>query len=100
MLGNGWYNPLPLRLFGRFNLRDVQQTGGPCVKSQLLIRYSDGSTQTISTDDSWLTAPGPVVRNNVYLGEQYDARLEKASWFTLETAGGRKLLLPTVLQAH
>jgi alpha-L-rhamnosidase len=90
MLGNGWYNPLPLRLFGRFNLRDVQQTGRPCVKSQLLIRYSDGSTQTISTDDSWLTAPGPLVRNNVYLGEQYDARLEKASWFTLETAGWKK----------
>jgi len=27
MLGNGWYNPLPIRLFGAFNLRNVQQTG-------------------------------------------------------------------------
>ena len=78
MLGNGWYNPLPLRLFGRFNLREVQQTGRPCVKAQLLIRYTDGGTETMATNDLWQTAPGPVLRNNVYLGEHYDARLEKS----------------------
>jgi alpha-L-rhamnosidase len=93
MLGNGWYNPLPLRLFGRFNLRDAQQTGRPCVKSQLLIRYTDGSAQTIISDDSWLTTPGPVVRNNVYLGEHYDARLENDSWFTTETNGWKKAVI-------
>jgi alpha-L-rhamnosidase len=90
MLGNGWYNPLPLRLFGRFNLRDVQETGRPCVKSQLIIRYTDGSEQMIITDESWLTSPGPIVRNNVYLGEEYDARLEKSSWFTDEKNGWKK----------
>ena len=87
MLGNGWYNPLPIKLFGRFNLRDVQQTGRPCVKSQVLIRFTDGSEQTILSDESWLTAPGPVVRNNVYLGEQYDARLENKSWFSTTPQG-------------
>ena len=80
MLGNGWYNPLPLRLFSRFNLRDVQETGRPCVKAEIHIRYTDGSTEKILTDNSWLTAPGPVVRNNVYLGEKYDARLEPQDW--------------------
>ena len=88
-LGNGWYNPLPIRLFGRFNLRDVQQTGRPCVKSQLLLRYIDGTEETIVSDESWLTAPGPVIRNNVYLGELYDARLEKKDWFTDGTNGWR-----------
>ena len=78
MLGNGWYNPLPLRLFGQFNLREVQQTGRPCVKAQVLIKYTDGSTETIITDERWQTAPGPVLHNNVYLGELYDARLEKS----------------------
>ena len=78
MLGNGWYNPLPLRLFGKFNLRDVQQTGRPCVKAQVLIKYTDGTRETIATDDSWQTAAGPVLRNNVFLGEVYDARLEKS----------------------
>jgi alpha-L-rhamnosidase len=77
MLGNGWYNPLPLRMFGRFNLRNVQQTGRPCVKAQLLIRYTDGTAETIATNETWQTAPGPVIRNNVYLGEEYDARREK-----------------------
>ncbi|HVG17188.1 MAG TPA: alpha-L-rhamnosidase N-terminal domain-containing protein, partial [Chitinophagaceae bacterium] len=42
MLGNGWYNPLPIQLFGRFNLRDVQQTGRPCVKAQVHVVYTDG----------------------------------------------------------
>ncbi|TAG12139.1 MAG: alpha-L-rhamnosidase [Sphingobacteriia bacterium] len=77
MLGNGWFNPLPLRLFGQYNLRNVQQTARPCVKAQVLIKYTDGSTETIVTNDSWQTAPGPVTRNNVFLGEEYDARLEK-----------------------
>jgi alpha-L-rhamnosidase len=84
MLGNGWWNPLPMRLFGRFNLRDVQQTGRPCLKAQVLLRFTDGSQEWISTDESWQTATGPVVRNNVYLGEHYDARLEKKDWMEAE----------------
>ena len=76
MLGNGWWNPLPLRLFRTYNLRDVQETGRPCLKAQILIRYNDGSEEWITTDESWMTAEGPVVLNNVYLGEKYDARLE------------------------
>lgn len=93
MLGNGWYNPLPLRLFGRFNLRDVQQTGRPCVTGQLLLRFTDGTHETIITDETWLAAPGPIVRNNVYLGEQYDARLEQPSFFTNELKGWKKAVL-------
>lgn len=79
-LGNGWWNPLPLRLFRRFNLRDVQQTGRPCLKADLRVRYTDGTEEVIATDETWLTAPGPVVRNNVYLGEHYDARLAVSGW--------------------
>ena len=43
MLGNGWWNPLPFKLFGRWSLKDYQQTGRPCVKAEIHIRYSDGS---------------------------------------------------------
>lgn len=85
MLGNGWYNPLPLRLFSRFNIRDAIETGRPCVKAEIHINYSDGTTGTILTDESWLTAPSPVVRNNVYLGEMYDARLEQSEWLSINT---------------
>ena len=80
MLGNGWYNPLPMRLFGRIDLRKYQQTGRPCIKAEIHIRFADGSFQKIITDESWLTANGPVLRNNVYLGEVYDAQLELPHW--------------------
>jgi Alpha-L-rhamnosidase N-terminal domain./Bacterial alpha-L-rhamnosidase. len=76
MLGNGWWNPLPLRLFREYNLRDVQETGRPCLKARILMRYSDGSEEWVNTDESWLTTQGPIVLNNVYLGEKYDARCE------------------------
>lgn len=80
MLGNGWYNPLPLKLFGRWDLRDYQQTGRPCAKAQLSIWYEDGTTETILTDTSWTVAEGPIMRNNIYLGEHYDARAEINNW--------------------
>ncbi len=89
MLGNGWYNPLPLRLFSRFNIRDFQQTGRPCVKAEFHITYQDGSSDAIITDESWQVASGPVIRNNVYLGEQYDARLEQEDWLTLKSNGSQ-----------
>jgi len=88
ILGNGWYNPLPLRLFGRFNLRDVQQTGRPALKAQLRLQFADGTSAVIGTDASWQTAQGPVVRNNVYLGEHYDARRELANWSQPGSVGG------------
>ncbi|MCD7975888.1 MAG: family 78 glycoside hydrolase catalytic domain, partial [Tannerellaceae bacterium] len=80
MLGNGWYNPLPLQLFARFNIRDHQQTGRPVVKAQIHLNYMDGSTEIIQTDNSWFTTQGPVIKNNVYLGEHYDGRWEVPDW--------------------
>ncbi|HPS01425.1 MAG TPA: family 78 glycoside hydrolase catalytic domain [Candidatus Sumerlaeota bacterium] len=80
MLGYGWYNPLPIRCFGKWNLREILAVGRPCLIAELHIRYRDGSEQVVASDGSWKTASGPVLRNSVYLGEWYDARLEKAGW--------------------
>lgn len=83
MLGNGWWNPLPIKLFGRWDIRDYQQTGRPCFIAEIRIRYSDGSEMIVPTDESWQTAEGPVMQNNsVYLGEHYDARKEINGWDT------------------
>ena len=89
-LGNGWWNPLPFKFFGRWDLRDYQQTGRPCVKAEIRVGYNDGSIEKIVTDESWQIAPGPVVRNNVYIGEHYDARLERKDWLLSKTAGAWK----------
>lgn len=80
MVGNGWYNPLPLKLFGSFNLREHLVVGRPRVIAQLTIEYKDGSSEVIGTDESWSVGEGPIVRNNVYLGEVYDARREQSGW--------------------
>jgi len=81
ILGNGWYNPLPLRVFGR-NLRNELTIGKPKLRCQLKIEYEDGSSKMIVSDKTWKTAEGPIVRNNVYLGEWYDARSEIPGWCT------------------
>lgn len=80
MLGNGWFNPLPLQMWGRINIREHMVTGAPRLIAQLQIDYEDGTRESIATDGSWTHHPGPIVRNSVYLGEDYDARLEQPGW--------------------
>lgn len=82
MLGNGWYNPLPLKMWGVHNLRTVLTVGQPAAIAELRLWYSDGSTETIITDESWRFFQGPIIRNNVYLGEHYDARAAIDNWST------------------
>lgn len=80
MLGSGWYDPLPLRLWGRLDLRKTLPVGQPKLFCRLDVVQEDGSRLAIVSDRSWRTAPGPIVRNNVYLGESYDARVEPDGW--------------------
>jgi alpha-L-rhamnosidase len=80
MLGNGWFNPLPLRLWGHINPRANLTVGEPRVIVQLVAEFTDGTSQTIVTDESWKVGNGPILRNSVYLGEVYDARKEQRGW--------------------
>ena len=80
MLGNGWYNPMPIKMFQKWNFRDYLSVGKPCLKAQLRLTFADGSTETILTDESWKSGDGPILKNSVYLGELYDARLEQKGW--------------------
>ena len=80
MLGNGWYNPLPMRMWGWLNLRDHLTIGRPRAICQLNVQYTDGSQDRVVTDQSWKVGEGPVIRNNIYLGEVYDARFEQPGW--------------------
>jgi alpha-L-rhamnosidase len=80
MLGNGWFDPLPLRLWGHINPRDNLTIGNPRVIAQLVVDFTDGTSQTIVTDESWRVSDGPILRNSVYLGEVYDARKEQPGW--------------------
>ena len=53
----------------------------PKLLLNLHIEYADGSTAEIVSDESWkLTTDGPILANNDYDGEEYDARKEFSGW--------------------
>ncbi len=48
---------------------------------QMEIIYSDGSKETIISDGSWkATKEGPITKNGLYYGEDYDATKELIGW--------------------
>ncbi|MCG7859592.1 alpha-L-rhamnosidase N-terminal domain-containing protein, partial [Flavihumibacter sediminis] len=75
VVGNGWYNPMPLRLFGRFNLQEALPVGEPALLVQLELIFKDGSKQLVSSDESWQVTDSEILRNSIYLGEWIDLRV-------------------------
>ncbi|MBC2593960.1 family 78 glycoside hydrolase catalytic domain [Ruficoccus amylovorans] len=54
--------------------------GPPMARVLLRVEYTDGTSESVRSDRHWLAAQSPVVFDNVYWGETYDARLEKPGW--------------------
>jgi len=79
-LGNGFYNPLPLKKWGRRNPRKDLTVGKPTFIAKLIVQYKSGKTDTISTDDTWKYTYGPILKNSVYIGTMYDAKQEIENW--------------------
>jgi len=79
-LGNGWYNPLPLRMWGRVNLRERIPVGRPQFIARLEVEYTNGSVESLVSDPSWKFTKGPILRNSIYLGEKVDARKSVPGW--------------------
>ena len=82
MLGNGRYAQ-DMVAAAPPNLRPIvkqYQDASPKVIAQLLLQFDDGTREKIVTDETWKASRGPIVANDLYLGETYDARLEKDGW--------------------
>lgn len=79
-LGNGWYNPLPMKMWGRRNLREALPVGRPRAIACLVVEYTDGTQEVVTTGPEWRTEEGPTIRNNIYLGEVRDARKTLPAW--------------------
>ena len=77
MLGDGWYRGY-LGFFGQRNIYGQRLA----LRLQLDITYQDGTSDRIATDGAWKTTPGPVLASDIYGGESYDARRERAGWAT------------------
>jgi alpha-L-rhamnosidase len=79
-LGNGFYNPLPLKMWGRINLRERLSVGKPRFIAKIRITLPNGKTEEIVSDSSWKYGYGPIIKNSVYLGTHYDANNEITAW--------------------
>ncbi|MBP9506971.1 MAG: family 78 glycoside hydrolase catalytic domain, partial [Bacteroides sp.] len=76
-LGNGRYYTM------RQNYKPykIPNFGYPKLRLNLIIEYTDGTSETIASDAGWkLTTEGPIRSNNEYDGETYDARNELVNW--------------------
>ncbi|MGV8091695.1 MAG: glycoside hydrolase family 78 protein [Mangrovibacterium sp.] len=75
IVGNGFYN------VNRERYRKlVVAYGMPKLICKLKVTYTDGSSETIVSDDEWRTAPSPVTYSSIYGGEDYDAQMEQDGW--------------------
>ncbi|HEY5585078.1 MAG TPA: family 78 glycoside hydrolase catalytic domain [Ruminiclostridium sp.] len=75
VLGDGWYR-------GYLAWAERRNTYGEKLAAliQLHIKYEDGSEEIITSDKDWKASNGPIVMSDLYMGETYDARLEKDGW--------------------
>jgi alpha-L-rhamnosidase len=76
MLGDGWFR-------GRFGFNGGQANiyGDRLgLLTQLEVEYQDGTTEQIVSDENWRAVIGPILLNDIYDGETYDARLERPGW--------------------
>lgn len=73
ILGNGRF--FPMRNPG------IRGFGVPRLLAQLEIEYKDGTKELVVTDTTWqATARGPIVANNEFDGEEYNAFNELPGW--------------------
>ncbi|WP_225884245.1 family 78 glycoside hydrolase catalytic domain [Lacticaseibacillus mingshuiensis] len=50
--------------------------------AKLVVTYTDGTRAVVATDETWLTAPGPIVSSELYDGEVIDGRQANADFLT------------------
>ena len=75
VLGDGWFAS-PLSWDGvHFSLLPVTS-----FIAQLELEYSDGTLDTIGTDQTWKASASAILQSGIYSGETYDARLEQTGW--------------------
>lgn len=75
LLGNGFYNVQG----GRYRKLQIS-FGAPTLFFRLQIHYTDGTSATVVSDDTWRYSLSPLTFNCIYGGEDYDARLEQQGW--------------------
>ncbi|MDF2685413.1 MAG: Bacterial alpha-L-rhamnosidase [Clostridia bacterium] len=86
VLGEGWRrnNGGYINALGE---RKVEFFGIPQFTCILQIKYKDGSVEYINTDKSWSYCKGPIIENNLFDGETYDANKTILNWNNIDYSG-------------
>ncbi len=75
MLGSGWY-----RGYICYDWQHNVYGSQLGLLLQLVIRYKDGSADTIASGPGWKSTAGEVLHSEIYDGETIDHRQEKKGW--------------------
>lgn len=75
-LGSGWYRGFIGFPQGQHNVYGKQIA----LLFQLNIKYSDGTTETVVSDESWKVSTGSITSSEIYHGEAIDHRIEPTKW--------------------
>lgn len=86
VVGNGWFNVLPMKFWGKINLRESMTVGTPRVRCILAVEFIDEKIEpliittsiTSSNRMEWSTAESGLLRNDLYLGNVVD--LDRTKW--------------------
>jgi len=74
IVGDGWF-------LGNISGQGRSYYGDQLALLALLkINYTDGTSESIVTDNNWKVSYGPILESDIYNGEKYDARLEMNGW--------------------
>lgn len=78
LVGSGWYRthltgePKKTNIFGKET----------ALLFQMVIKYADGTQETVVSDASWKTSKSHILYSEIYNGEIQDARLEQKGYST------------------
>jgi alpha-L-rhamnosidase len=74
ILGDGWY-------CGYTGWKQRANYGErPWLLAQLELTHADGSVDRVASDETWELNHGPILANDLLMGETYDARRELPGW--------------------
>ncbi len=82
ILGNGFYGQNISWKRDPESEKDLSY-GVPAARMLITLTYEDESQAHFYTDDNWKNSTGPIVFDNIYGGDTYDARYEIADWNTI-----------------
>ncbi|WP_369753954.1 family 78 glycoside hydrolase catalytic domain [Flavobacterium sp. WC2409] len=75
IVGSGWYRT-------RLGWENRQNIYGKetALLFQMVIKYTDGTTETVVSDTSWKASNSHIISSEIYNGEVQDARLEQKNY--------------------